>query len=26
VVGPSPLARKWFAEVTMVNGLIAKVS
>ena len=26
VVGPSPLDRKWFASVTMVNGLIAKVS
>lgn len=26
VVGPSPTQRKWFAEVTMVGGLIAKVS
>jgi hypothetical protein len=26
VVGPSPTQRKWFASVTMVNGLIAKVS
>ena len=27
VVGPCPYTnRKWFAEVTMVNGLIAKVS
>ena len=26
VVGPSPYERKWFAEVTMVNGKIAKVS
>jgi len=26
VVGPSPIQRKWFASVTMVNGLIAKVS
>jgi hypothetical protein len=26
VVGPSPLQRKWFASVTMSNGLIAKVS
>jgi hypothetical protein len=26
VVGPSPTERKWFAEVTMANGLIAKVS
>jgi len=26
VVGPSPNVRKWFASVTMVNGLIAKVS
>lgn len=25
VVGPSPRERKWFAEVTMQNGLIAKV-
>ena len=26
VVGPSPTVRKWYASVTMVNGLIAKVS
>lgn len=26
VVGPSPRERKWFAEVTMKNGLIEKVS
>lgn len=26
VVGPSPRERKWFAEVTMVDGKIAKVS
>jgi hypothetical protein len=26
VVGPSPYERKWFAEVTMHEGLIAKVS
>jgi hypothetical protein len=26
VVGPSATERKWFAEVTMVDGLIAKVS
>lgn len=25
VVGPSPYERKWYAEVTMANGLIAKV-
>ena len=25
VVGPSPLQRKWYAEVTMENGIIAKV-
>ena len=25
VVGPSPRERKWFAEVTMVGGLISKV-
>ena len=25
VVGPSPYQRKWFAEVTMKDGLIAKV-
>jgi hypothetical protein len=26
VVGPSPRERKWFAEVTMVNGKIDKVA
>lgn len=26
VVGPSPTQRKWFATVTMENGLIKKVS
>ena len=26
VVGPSAYDRKWFAEVTMVDGKIAKVS
>ena len=26
VVGPSPYKRTWFANVTMVNGLISKVS
>ena len=26
VVGPSPYQRKWFASVTMENGLIKKVS
>lgn len=26
VVGPSPYVRKWFATVTMKEGLIAKVS
>jgi len=26
VVGPSPRERKWFASVTMANGLIVKVS
>jgi hypothetical protein len=26
VVGPSPAWRKWYATVTMANGLIAKVS
>lgn len=26
VVGPSPYNRKWFAQVTMENGLIKKVS
>lgn len=25
VVGPSPYDRKWYAEVTMENGLIKKV-
>jgi hypothetical protein len=25
VVGPSPQIRKWYAEVTMKNGLIEKV-
>lgn len=25
VVGPSPTQRKWYAEVTMANGLIAGV-
>ena len=25
VVGPSPYERKWYAEVTMINGKIAKV-
>lgn len=25
VVGPSPLNRKWYAEVVMENGLIKKV-
>ena len=25
VVGPSPYNRRWYAEVTMKNGLIAKV-
>ena len=25
VVGPSPYKRKWFASVTMKDGLIAKV-
>lgn len=25
VVGPSPRERKWFAEVTMVDGKISKV-
>ena len=25
VVGPSPENRKWYAEVTVVNGLISKV-
>ena len=24
VVGPSPTQRKWYAEVTMQNGVIAK--
>jgi len=26
VVGPSPYERKWFAEITMENDLIKKVS
>jgi hypothetical protein len=26
VVGPDPRKRKWFAEVTMKEGLIAKVT
>lgn len=26
VVGPSPYERKWFAQVTMLNGKIVKVS
>ena len=26
VVGPSPYERKWYAEVTMKDGKIAKVS
>lgn len=26
VVGPSPYQRKWYAQVTMAGGLIAKVS
>ena len=26
VVGPSPYNRKWYAEVTMKDGLIAKVT
>lgn len=26
VVGPSPTQRKWYAEVTMQNGLISKVA
>jgi hypothetical protein len=26
VVGPSPTERKWYATVTMENGLIKKVS
>ena len=25
VVGPSPTIRKWYAEVTMTDGLISKV-
>jgi hypothetical protein len=25
VVGPSPTERRWFAEITMKNGLIEKV-
>ena len=26
VVGPSPLERKWFGNITIENGIIAKVS
>lgn len=26
VVGPSPYQRKWFAQITMVDGKISKVS
>lgn len=26
VVGPSPYDRKWYAQITMENGLIKKVS
>ena len=26
VVGPSPTQRKWYAVVSMLNGLISKVS
>ena len=26
VVGPSPYNRRWYAEITMVDGLIKKVS
>ena len=26
VVGPSPTLRKWFAQVTIVNGVITKVT
>ena len=26
VVGPDPMIRKWFAEITVVNGLIGKVT
>jgi hypothetical protein len=26
VVGPSPYDRKWYAEITMENGLIKRVS
>ena len=26
VVGPTPYVRKWYAQVTMKGGLIAKVS
>ena len=26
VVGPAPMLRKWFAQVTMADGLIKKVS
>jgi len=25
VVGPDPMTRKWFAELTIINGLISKV-
>jgi hypothetical protein len=25
IVGPSPTQRKWYAEVTVTNGLISKV-
>tara|TARA_Y100000310_G_C20325603_1_gene642829 strand:+ start:314 stop:517 length:204 start_codon:yes stop_codon:yes gene_type:complete len=25
VVGPNPMVRKWFAEITIVDGLIRKV-
>ena len=26
VVGPSPYERKWYATITVVNGVISKVS
>jgi cytochrome c biogenesis protein ResB len=26
VVGPAPLDRKWYAEITMADGLIKKVT
>ena len=26
VVGPSPTIRKWFAQVTILNGVISKVT